>query len=106
MNSARPIAFWITMLAAVIAAVVLLREILLPFVAGMVIAYLLDRWPAGWAHGMFQLLATLIVAIFVSASALLIVRPPIIVRELAYSSRTSRLPQAIAGAGERPRYPG
>ena len=38
----RPLVFWITMLAAVLAAVVLLREILLPFLAGMVLAYLLD----------------------------------------------------------------
>jgi predicted PurR-regulated permease PerM len=37
-----PIAFWIAVLAAVVAAVVLLREVLLPFVAGMVLAYLLD----------------------------------------------------------------
>jgi len=36
MSAARPFAFWIAMLAAVIAAVVLLREVLLPFVAGMV----------------------------------------------------------------------
>jgi hypothetical protein len=39
MNLARPITFWIAMCAAVIAVVVLLREILLPFVAGMVLAY-------------------------------------------------------------------
>jgi len=33
--------FWIATCAAIIAAVVLLREILLPFVAGLVLAYLL-----------------------------------------------------------------
>jgi predicted PurR-regulated permease PerM len=38
----RPIIFWIAVLAAVIAAVVLLREVLLPFVAGTMLAYLLD----------------------------------------------------------------
>src|SRR5215470_10831877 len=42
MTLTRTLMFWIAMLAAVIAAVVLLREILLPFVAGMVLAYLLD----------------------------------------------------------------
>ena len=42
MNFTRPILFWIAMLAAVIAVVALLREVLLPFVAGMVLAYLLD----------------------------------------------------------------
>jgi hypothetical protein len=35
MNFSRPVAFWIGVLAAVVVAVVLLREILLPFVGGM-----------------------------------------------------------------------
>ena len=43
----RPIVFWIAMLAAVISAVVLLREVLLPFVAGMVLAYLLNPLAIG-----------------------------------------------------------
>jgi predicted PurR-regulated permease PerM len=38
----RPIAFWIAMLAALIAVIVLLRGVLLPFVVGMMLAYLLD----------------------------------------------------------------
>jgi hypothetical protein len=38
MRVTRPIAFWIAMLAAVLAVVVLLREVLLPFVAGMMLA--------------------------------------------------------------------
>ena len=42
MNLTRPIVFWIAMLAAVIAVIVLLREVLLPFVAALVLAYLLD----------------------------------------------------------------
>ena len=42
MNLTRPIVFWIAMLAAVIAVIVLLREVLLPFVAGLVLAYLLN----------------------------------------------------------------
>ena len=41
MNLTRPIVFWIAMLAAVIAVIVLLREVLLPFVAGLALAYLL-----------------------------------------------------------------
>jgi hypothetical protein len=40
MSPTRPIVFWIAMLAAVIAVVVLLREVLLLFVAGMALAYL------------------------------------------------------------------
>jgi predicted PurR-regulated permease PerM len=42
MNVARPSVVWIATLATVIAAVVLLREILLPFVAAIALAYLLD----------------------------------------------------------------
>ncbi len=56
----RPLVFWITMLAAVVAAVVLLREILLPFVAGMVLAYLLDPLATRLERlGMNRLIATL-----------------------------------------------
>ena len=37
MNFTRPVAFWIAVLAAVVVAVVLLREVLLPFVAGTLV---------------------------------------------------------------------
>jgi len=45
----RPVTFWIAILAALIAVIVLLHQVLLPFVAGMALAYLLevaivDRW--------------------------------------------------------------
>jgi predicted PurR-regulated permease PerM len=39
---AQPLLFWIVTVAATVTVVVLLREILLPFVAGMVLAYALD----------------------------------------------------------------
>ena len=42
MNAARPSAIWIGTLAAVVVIIVLLRDILLPFVAGIALAYLLD----------------------------------------------------------------
>ena len=42
MNVTRPSVLWIATLAVVAAIVVLLRDILLPFVAGIAIAYLLD----------------------------------------------------------------
>src|ERR1700678_1952636 len=42
MTIRRPVAFWIAALATLIALVWLLHDILLPFVAGMVVAYLLD----------------------------------------------------------------
>jgi predicted PurR-regulated permease PerM len=84
---ARPIVFWIAMLAAVIAVVVLLREVLLPFVAGMVLAYLLDPLATRLERlGMNRLVATLvIVALFIGGVAgMVVIAAPIIVRELAY----------------------
>ena len=38
----QPVTFWIATLAALVAVIVLLRDTLLPFVAAMVLAYLLD----------------------------------------------------------------
>ncbi len=87
MSVSRPITFWITMLAAVIAAVVLLREILLPFVAGMVLAYLIDPLASRLERlGMNRLVATLaIVAGFVIGMiGVILLAVPVIVRELAY----------------------
>lgn len=68
MNLARPIPFWIAMLAAVIAVVVLLREVLLPFVAGAVLAYLLDPLATRLERaGMNRLVATLaIIGLFIA----------------------------------------
>jgi len=83
---ARPITFWILLLAVVIALVVLLREILLPFVAGMVLAYLLDPLANRLERlGMNRLIATLaIVGLFVVVVVVSIwLAAPIIVRELA-----------------------
>ena len=54
------------MLAALIAVVALLREVLLPFVAGMVLAYLLDPLANRMERlGMNRLLATLAIMFFV-----------------------------------------
>src|SRR5262245_12921520 len=86
MSVTRPIMFWIAMLAAVTAVVVLLREVLLPFVAGMVLAYLLDPLATRLERlGMNRLIATLfIIGLFVAGVTVLIVlTAPIIARELA-----------------------
>jgi predicted PurR-regulated permease PerM len=86
MNFTRPITFWIAMLAAVIAVIVLLREVLLPFVAGAVLAYLLDPLATRLERlGMNRLIATLtIVGLFiVGVVALIILTAPIIVEEVA-----------------------
>jgi len=87
MNLPRPVAFWIAVLAAVIVAVVLLREVLLPFVAGMLLAYLLDPLAIRLERlGMNRLIATLtIVGSFVfGVAALVILTAPVVVGELAY----------------------
>src|SRR6266480_513794 len=87
MNLARPVAFWIAVLAAVVVAVVLLREVLLPFVAGIVLAYLLDPLATRLERlGMNRLIATLtIVGLFVvGVTALIILTAPVVVGELAY----------------------
>jgi predicted PurR-regulated permease PerM len=83
----RPIVFWIAMLAALVAAVALLREVLLPFVAGMVLAYLLDPLATRLERlGMNRLLATLVIvgSAVVVIVALLVLTVPVIVRELVY----------------------
>jgi predicted PurR-regulated permease PerM len=75
------------MLAAVIAAVVLLREVLLPFVAGAVLAYLLDPLATRLERlGMTRLVATLaIVGLFIAVVvALMVLTAPIIVGEVSY----------------------
>ena len=81
----RPLVFWITMLAAVVAAIVLLREILLPFLAGMALAYLIDPLATRLERlGMNRLIATLaIMALFLGCVIVLWCWRPIIVRELA-----------------------
>src|SRR5262249_47687064 len=87
MSFTRPILFWIAMLAAVIAVVALLREVLLPFVAGMVLAYLLDPVANRIERlGMNRLVATLVIIVVVSTAIALLIAliVPIIISELAY----------------------
>src|SRR5262245_13465584 len=87
MNLTRPVSCWIAVFAAVVVAVVLLREVLLPFVAGMLLAYLLDPLATRLERlGMSRLIATLtIVGLFVvGVTALIILIVPVVVSELAY----------------------
>ena len=118
MNPKRPLVFWIATLAAVIAAVALLRDILLPFVAGMVLAYLLDA-PVNRLEriGMNRAAATLaIVGLFVVAVvAVVVLTAPFIGAEIAAfienfpantsdactSSRPTRAARGCAGSSER-----
>ena len=75
------------MLAAVVLVAVLLRDILLPFVAGMVLAYLLDPLANRLERlGLNRLAATLCImgAFIVGVVVLVFLIAPVIVRELAY----------------------
>jgi predicted PurR-regulated permease PerM len=75
------------MLAATIALVVLLRDVLLPFVTGMMLAYLLDPLATRLERlGMNRLVATLaIMGLFISGVvALIVLTAPLIVSEFAY----------------------
>src|ERR1700752_4779438 len=83
----RPFVFWIGTFAAIIAVVLLLREVLLPFVAGMVLAYLLDPLANRIESlGMNRLLATLAIIAFavVLIALLAVLTVPTIFRELSY----------------------
>ena len=87
MKPARPTLIWIAILAAVVAVAVLLRDILLPFVAGMVLAYLLDPLANRLERlGLNRLAATLAImgAFIVGVVILVFLIAPVIVRELAY----------------------
>jgi predicted PurR-regulated permease PerM len=87
MSLTRPATFWIAILTVVVAIAVLLREIMLPFAAGMALAYLLDPIADRLERsGVDRLVATLVIlGLFtVGVIALLLVTAPFIVRELAF----------------------
>ena len=86
MSVTRPAIFWIAALAAVVVVVALLREALLPFVAGMVVAYLLDPLATRMEQlGMNRLIATLVIVVFFFVGVItpIVLAAPVIVRELA-----------------------
>jgi predicted PurR-regulated permease PerM len=87
MNWSRPATFWIGLAIAFLAALLLLREILLPFVAGLVLAYLLNPLANRLERlGLNRLVAGLIIigGFAIAFVGLLLLAVPIIVRELAY----------------------
>jgi len=87
MNTSRPILFWIAIFVATTAIVVVLHQVLLPFVAGMVLAYLLDPLANRIERlGVNRAVATLaIIALAVAfITAMIILTVPIITRELSY----------------------
>ena len=75
------------MFAAVVAVVILLREVLLPFVAGMVLAYLINPFAQRIERlGMNRLFTTvaIIILVVVTITALLALVLPVIIDELSH----------------------
>lgn len=89
--------FWVVALALFIAALYLLRPILLPFVAGMAVAYFLDP-AADWleARGLSRVMATgVITAVFaLTAGAAVVLLVPLILGQIEAFARVA--PDAIA----------
>ncbi len=109
MNLTRPMTFWIVALVLFVATLWLLRGILLPFVAGMALAYLLDPVANRLERlGVNRLVATLvIIGIFIVGLILIfIVFVPIVAGQL--SSFVDKVPayvirlQSLATDPERP----
>src|SRR2546423_11541942 len=87
MSFTRHVAFWIAVLAVVVVAIVRLREVLLPFVVGMLLAYLLDPLATRLeGFGMNRLIATLTIvgSFVVGVAALIILIAPVAVGELGF----------------------
>src|SRR4051794_36516333 len=86
MNTSRPLTFWIVTVALAAIMVVLLRQVLLPFVAGMALAYLLDPLANRLERiGMNRAAATLLIlSLFIlGVITLLMVAIPVIGSEIA-----------------------
>ena len=85
MTVTRPTMFWVAAIAAVVITIVLLREILFPFVAGMALAYLLDA-PVNRLErlGMNRAAATLLIigGVIFGVIALIVLTAPFIGAEV------------------------
>ena len=93
----RPAYFWLVTLALFTIAIVLLRDVLLPFVAGLALAYLLDPLVTRLERiGMHRAAATLLIlaVFFLGVITLLLLAIPIIVTEIAIL--IDKLPAYIA----------
>lgn len=87
MNISRPALFWVTTFAGATAIVVLLHQVLLPFVAGMVLAYLLDPLANQIERlGVNRAVATLAIVAFAVAlsTVMIILTVPVIIHELSH----------------------
>ncbi len=97
--------FWVAAIAAVVITIVLLREILSPFVAGMALAYLLDA-PVNRLErlGMNRAAATLFIiggVIFGVIALIVLSRRPMPVRRSRIASSTPTSAPATCSAVRR-----
>jgi predicted PurR-regulated permease PerM len=86
-NPIRPPIFWLATLALMATVAVMLREVLLPFVAGLALAYLLDPLVNRLERiGMHRAVATLLILLFFFAGFILLVllALPIVTTEVAF----------------------
>src|SRR5262249_42646187 len=84
---ARAAAFWILLFAVLLALTAILREILLPFVVALALAYLLDPLATRLERlGLSRLMATLLILLlfFLGGSAVVWLVAPTVIRELSY----------------------
>ncbi len=82
---ARPAIFWFAALALLVTAAVLLRDVLLPFVAGLALAYLLDPLVSRLTRlGMNRGAATLVILamFFAAVILLLLLALPVLIAEI------------------------
>jgi predicted PurR-regulated permease PerM len=97
MNTTRPAIFWIAILATIIVIAVLLRGILLPFAAGIVLAYVLDPLANRLERlGLGRLIATLVIlGLFIIGGGIVIfLTARFLVRELVAFFENSPLPRS------------
>jgi predicted PurR-regulated permease PerM len=86
MNPTRPLLFWLVSLALLLAVAVVLREVLLPFVAGLALAYLLDPLVGRLERlGLNRAVATLfmLAVFFFGVIGVLVLTIPMIASEVA-----------------------
>jgi predicted PurR-regulated permease PerM len=97
MTLGRQLTFWVAALAVIVALLWLLSEILLPFVAGMALAYLLDPVARRLERlGMGRAMATLLIVVLVLLAIVLLIVliAPVLASQL--SAFIDRLPATMA----------
>jgi predicted PurR-regulated permease PerM len=105
----RHVIFWVAALVLVVLALWLLSEILLPFIAGLAIAYLLtpvtDRLERIGVNRLAAALLIITVVVLALVYLILLVAPILRHATVFVYRKCARLRDEIAGAAKRPRPP-